>query len=164
MTMRIYVGTYAKYNRDSIQGAWLDLEDYSDKGEFEDACKALHPDETDPEFMFQAHEGIPEGMVSESHVDADVWDLVDLTDYELEMFKAYRSDVNQSGTLEEAQDAYCGHADSETDYAHEYVNDAGLLDSMPVELRGYFDFEAYGRDLFMSGYTMAEGGHVFRDC
>jgi len=30
----VYVGTYAKYNQGSIAGAWLNLEDYSDKDTF----------------------------------------------------------------------------------------------------------------------------------
>jgi len=51
---RIYVGTYAKYNAGSIKGAWLDLEDYSDRDAFLEACRELHKDEQDPEFMFQS--------------------------------------------------------------------------------------------------------------
>ena len=30
--VKVYVGTYAKYNNGSLSGAWLDLSDYSDKG------------------------------------------------------------------------------------------------------------------------------------
>lgn len=38
---RIYVGTYAKYNDGSIEGAWLDLEDFRNKNEFEaDVCRS----------------------------------------------------------------------------------------------------------------------------
>ena len=29
--IQVYVGTYAKYNSGSIEGAWLDCEDYSSK-------------------------------------------------------------------------------------------------------------------------------------
>ena len=31
---KVYVGTYSKYNNGSIQGDWLDLEDYNNKAEF----------------------------------------------------------------------------------------------------------------------------------
>jgi len=48
---RIYVGTYAKYNSGSIKGQWLNLKDYSDKDDFLAACRELHKDESDPEFM-----------------------------------------------------------------------------------------------------------------
>lgn len=63
---QIYVGTYAKYNGGSIFGEWLILSDYYDKEEFYEACRQLHADENDPEFMFQDHENIPEGLIGES--------------------------------------------------------------------------------------------------
>lgn len=59
--VKIYVGTYAKYNNGSIDGKWLTLSDYSDLEEFYNACKELHADESDPELMFQDFE-VPEGL------------------------------------------------------------------------------------------------------
>ncbi len=53
---RVYVGTFGKYAAGSLRGKWLDLEDYNDKDEFTKACKELHKDEADPEFMFNDHE------------------------------------------------------------------------------------------------------------
>ena len=50
---KVYVGTYGKYNNGSLSGAWLDLSDYSDKEEFYEACRELHKDEEDAEYMFQ---------------------------------------------------------------------------------------------------------------
>ena len=78
--MKIYCGTYAKYANGSIDGAWLDLEDYSDKDEFLAACRELHKDEADPEFMFQDWEGIPDDMVSEFHVSPECWDVLEAYD------------------------------------------------------------------------------------
>lgn len=49
---KVYVGTYAKYNNGSLSGAWLDLSDYSDKEEFYEACRELHKDEEDAEYMY----------------------------------------------------------------------------------------------------------------
>ena len=63
---RVYVGTYNKYNSGSLFGKWLDLSDYSDKDEFMEACRELHKDDQDPEFMFQDYENIPEALISES--------------------------------------------------------------------------------------------------
>ena len=41
---RVYVGTYAKYNGGSLEGKWLDLEDYADKDEFlVPSAAAFHP-------------------------------------------------------------------------------------------------------------------------
>ncbi len=63
---RVYVGTYGKYNAGSLFGEWLDLSDYSDKEEFYDACRELHKDEEDAEFMFQDWENVPENLIGES--------------------------------------------------------------------------------------------------
>lgn len=70
---RVYVGTYAKYNNGSIDGKWLNLADYANRDEFYAACRELHKDEADPEFMFQDYEGVPSWMIGESHIDAEVW-------------------------------------------------------------------------------------------
>ncbi len=69
----VYVGTYHKYNSGSIAGAWLELADYKDKNDFIRACRELHKDERDPELMFQDYENIPSWMISESSIDAELW-------------------------------------------------------------------------------------------
>ena len=57
-------------------------------------------------------------------------------------------------------EAYCGEAESEADFAYGFVEDHGLLNEVPESLRVYFDYEAYARDLFSSGYVFHEG-YVF---
>lgn len=71
---RVYVGTYHKYNSGSLAGKWLTLADYANRDEFYAACRDIHKDEADPEFMFQDWEGVPSWMIGESHIDAEVWD------------------------------------------------------------------------------------------
>jgi antirestriction protein len=66
-------------------------------------------------------------------------------------------------TLEEVEEAYCGEWNSMKDYAMHIVEECGMLDQMPDNLRHYFDYEAYGRDLVYSGdYWFHEDGYVFR--
>lgn len=79
---KIYVGTYAKYNNGSIDGEWLTLGDYSDMDEFWEACKELHNDEEDPEFMFQDYETpeLLDGLISESGIDADIFEKAEILD------------------------------------------------------------------------------------
>lgn len=74
---RVYVGTYNKYNSGSLFGKWLDLSDYSDKDEFMEACRELHKDDQDPEFMFQDYENIPEALISESWLSDKFFELRD---------------------------------------------------------------------------------------
>ena len=59
---QVYVGTYRKYNEGSIKGGWLNLADYPKYGDFLTACKELHKDERDPEFMIQDTEDFPDGL------------------------------------------------------------------------------------------------------
>lgn len=87
---KVYVGTYGKYNNGSLSGAWLDLSDYSDKKEFYEACRELHKDEEDAEYMFQDYENIPEALISESWISENFFALrdavEDLDDTEREAF------------------------------------------------------------------------------
>ena len=73
----VYVGTYAKYNNGSLFGAWLNLSNYSDKEEFYEACRELHKDEEDAEYMFQDYENIPEALISESWISENFFALHD---------------------------------------------------------------------------------------
>ena len=73
---KVYVGTYAKYNNGSLSGAWLDLSDYSDKEEFYEACRELHKDEEDAEYMFQDWENVPEGLIGESWISENFFPLL----------------------------------------------------------------------------------------
>lgn len=147
----IYVGTYAKYNAGSLFGKHLDPEDYVGKDEFLYACRELHKDEEDPELMFQDWEEIPSGMISESHVSGELWDWLDLDEDDRELLKVYQEDVNSSGDIEEARDSFAGKYNSKADWAESFVDDCDLLEDMPAQLRGYFDFKAYARDAEVGG-------------
>lgn len=78
-TIKVYVGTYGKYNDGNLNGAWLDLSNYVDKDDFINACLELHKDESDPELMFQDFD-YPESwiknFVSETHIDERLFDLL----------------------------------------------------------------------------------------
>ena len=76
-TPKAYIGTYAKYNNGSLNGAWLDLTKYASYDEFLDACSKLHNDEHDPEFMCQDTEYMPDGIsFPESFTRKDVDDVI----------------------------------------------------------------------------------------
>ena len=112
-TARVYVGTYHKYASGSIKGAWLDLDDYSDRTEFYEACKQLHADEDDPEFMFQDWESIPKGMIGESWIDEAVWEFMFMPEWKQELVGAFWSDIEEKTDPEKIIDAHRGIFDSE---------------------------------------------------
>ena len=154
-TMRIYVGTYAKYNSGNLNGAWMDLSTWDDAEDFHSACLMLHSDESDPELMFQDWEGIPDGLVTESHVDPLVFELAEMDDEALHIFTVYRSDVDQNGTVEEAQEAFRGTYDTPADYAQELVEETGGLENVPDWLKSHIDWEGVARDMGHDGTTFA---------
>ena len=161
MTMRIYVGTYAKYNNGNLFGKWLDLEAYSDKEEFLKACAELHSDEDDPELMFQNWEGIPDGMVSECSVSPECWDLIEAySQHDEEAVNAY---IYCFGEWNESdfQNRYRGEFRSWEDMAEELLEETGELDQIPENLRYYFDYEKYANDLRLGGDITEHNGYFF---
>jgi antirestriction protein len=157
---RVYVGTYGKYAEGSIEGAWLDLEDYADRDEFYAACQALHgPGEH--EFMFQDWEGIPAGFIGESFISPDVWDdWVELDARERQLLWIYRDHVDETGDLDDAEEAYAGTYSDEEEWAAAFWEETGLTNDIPVPLQQYIDYAAYARDCRLNGdMTFVEIGY-----
>lgn len=167
----VYVGTYAKYAAGSINGEWLDLTTFDDVDEFYNVARALHADEKEPEFMFQDFQGFPRELYEEAAGPDDVENWLAyfaLDNYDRELLDAWL-EVKATGAesvdemLEAAQDAFFCHVSDCSWYAvAEYCVEEGLVE-IPENMRYYFDYEAYGRDLSME-MTMSKDGHVFHDC
>ena len=159
--MKVYVGTYAKYNDGDLTGKWLDLEDYDDKYDFLKACAELHADEEDPELMFQDWEGIPDDMIDESHISPECWTLLDAYEkYDEDAVKAY---CYHFGEWDEGgfNDRYRGEFDSWEDMAEELLEETGELNAIPETLRYYFDYEKYAIDIRIGGDLVEHDGHFF---
>ena len=140
---RIYVGTYAKYNSGSIKGKWLDLRDYADIQDFYTAAKELHSDESDPELMFQDWEGIPDGMVGESHLK-DVWEF--LVDGDIDMLTAFCNCLGATD-IQNAQDWLMGTAETFSDWCEQNaVETYPELEDINNRLAGFFDWAKYERE------------------
>lgn len=72
----VYCGTYKKYNEGSLDGEWLNLGRYQNAAAFLEACKKLHADESDPEFMYQDFEYLPDEFYSESCIYPEVFEVI----------------------------------------------------------------------------------------
>lgn len=144
---RIYVGTYAKYNDGSIDGKWIDISEYNTYEEFVDACRELHADEEDPEFMVQDYENFPERWYHEGGLPTEE-EFNKINDYYLmddnlkRPFEVY-VDYTGNDSTEDFEEAYEGQFDSPEDFGYYCVENFGIPDSA----ENYIDYEAYGRDL-----------------
>ena len=166
---RIYVGTYAKYNEGSIEGKWLDLSDYSDKEEFYEACRELHKDEHDPELMFQDWEYIPSGLIGESWLSDNIFEIIeaidDMDDDKKVAFEVWLNHESYDLSSKDINDLissfeydFQGAYKDEEDYDDEDVEECYVL---PEYAKSYFYYVKFDRDLFMNEYWF-DGGYVFR--
>lgn len=158
--VRVYVGTYAKYNSGSIKGGWLDLDDYDDVSEFIGACCNLHGDESDPEFMIQASEGFPDRLASCEYVTQRMIDYAKLGDDDREILGAY---VDYSGddvaAIDDAQDHLCGVYDSFSELVDERVD--MLLEEYKGFPEGWIDRDQIKRDLEYEGGFHKYNGRIY---
>ena len=166
---RIYVGTYAKYNNGSLQGKWVELSDFYDLDGFMERCAEIHEDEEAPEYMFQAWEEIPDGLIDESHLEENFFELRDeldrLNDTEKEAFWVWADGNNAHPT----QDAYSLVKSFQSDYIGSYASREGFAEElarMENDLSdfalSYFDFSKYANDLFDMDFWYKDG-YVFRN-
>lgn len=164
----IYVGTYKKYNEGSLFGKWLKLSDYVDLKEFFEACRLLHSDEEDPEFMFQDYENIPEELIGECWICDTLFEVIealqeldDVQDPFL-VWCHYMSHNLANDDFENLKELfyeeYQGAFNDEEEFAKQLIEQCyDLTDFMKC----YFDYKAFAKDLFCSDYWM-EDGFTFR--
>ena len=105
--------------------------------------------------MFQDAENIPDALYGESHLDDRIWEWLALDEYERDIVAAWLDHVGGDDSIDYIIDCHIGNADSWQDYVYDWVDALGILDSMPENLRSYFDYEAFGRDL-RGDLTVAE--------
>lgn len=90
-------------------------------------------------------------------------EVENLKDYEQEIVKAL---LNDGYTLEQALELkddcfYYEGCDNMTEVAERYIEETGLLDRIPEDLRDYFDYEAYGNNMETSGHFIAtDNGYI----
>lgn len=70
-------------------------------------------------------------------------------------FSAYKE--NFDGDYNDFQNRYQGEYESEEDDTEQLVEDTGMLAGVPDNLKYYFDYKAFARDLFIGDYTFNNG-------
>lgn len=154
---RIYLTNLGKYNEGELVGKWIDLP--IDDDDLEKVYEEIKIDFNEYEEVFITDFENDYGY----HVDEydSIEELNEIAD-EFEHLTAYETDIvkvliDQGGyTAEDAldkKDNVIVYSDCYTmeDVARQYAESVGLLDEVPDYLQSYFDYEAYGRDMEISG-------------
>lgn len=168
--MKLYVGTYKKYNEGSLDGDWIDLDDFNCKEDFLEKCYEIHKDEDDPELMFQDNEyeyDWEEKFYSECSISEDYWEVkkeIERLHVDNDMFDAWLSNESCGNTptaedVKRALDQFVGKYNSDAEYAQEWYENSNdpLLKS---NLANYIDWDEVFNYEFQYD-TFSSNGYYF---
>ena len=162
----VWVGTYRKYNNGDLSGAWISLETNNTPELFERAAAALHNDDPDPEIMIADFENIPARYYGESSLEDGVWQWLALDKQQREIVEAWLEGTSSADSFEYILEHYIGIYESWNDFIYELVEGSGMLDSFPLDVRQYFDYQSYAHDTeigggYSTGPASSGGIHIF---
>lgn len=150
--LKIYVTNLSKYNEGALVGEWVNLlcED------IEEVLEKISNSGKDELFISDYETDINGLKVAEYEDSLQLNEIAEeieeMREDELIAFQAYLEQYanNMEQALEEVRQGNYRiyyNCDNMEDVAYQVVNDCGLLDGVPEEVKIYFDYEAYGRDL-----------------
>lgn len=154
--LRIYLTNLGKYNEGYLIGEWVTLP--VDDDELEEVKKRIGINEQYEEWFITDYESDIDGVEVHEYSNIDelneLAEMLDgLEDYEIEIIEAMLSEgysINEA--IDKKDDCMIYYnCDDMADVAEQYAEETGLLDSIPENLRNYFDFEAFGRDMSFEG-------------
>lgn len=165
-TPKIYVADLAEYNSGNLVGQWFDLTEFDSKDELLTAIAEMLKARGNEEWAIHDTECMPDmGEWPDLEHVLEVSKLIE--EYDYESVKAFIDHFGDD-CLNEFEDRYCGKYDSAEDYAYEFIRDCYDLEKMMGNLSNYFDYEAFARDLQLSGdmyFADVDGGVIaFRNC
>lgn len=175
---RIYVASLSDYNNGHLHGVWIDLEG---KDEFEvqdeinemlrtsrypnvtykcsecdgngapcEICKGKGEYASAEEWAIHDYDDMP--SMGEFPTMHDVLEYVRMTEEHGDAWAAYLEHVGANyATEDDFSNTYAGEADTELDWVEQHLEDCSTLESIPENLRYYFDSERYLRDLKAGG-------------
>ena len=161
-TPSIYVASLSDYNAGILHGRWIGV--YGVEHLEEQITKMLsqspYAGETGQpaeELAIHDYEGFEGIRLSESHGLEEVCALAEaLEEYGAAFAAFWQYDTFSSveSAVKAFEDAYQGTYESLADWAEDYADSTGLLDSIPKSLRYYFDFERWAHDAELNGDVM----------
>lgn len=161
---QIYVACLAAYNNAILHGMWIDAcQSESDIMAEIQEMLADSPIENAEEFALHDYEGFGTLKLSEYESIESVASNAAFIMGHAELGQALLSEYSLDEAERMMSDAYHGSYDSELDFAWQLFEDC-YSSGIPDSLIGYFDCEAFARDLFINDYCSVEANgltHVF---
>lgn len=162
--LRVYVGTFGKYNKGSLAGKWLNIKEYKSVDDFYKACEQLHSNEYDPEFMFQDWEYIPNKFIGGGWIDPKLFELIhhpNMEHIDINTLFDFLDDVDFTNLetyeiIEKFDECYRGYWDSFREFAYEEFGKC----PHGCRCENYIDWDKYERDL-QQDYTYTDKRNVF---
>jgi antirestriction protein len=124
---RVYIADLEAYNNGELKGEWLDLADYNDSEEFNDAVQDLLDGWGVEEYAIHDVENFPDGMYSEYMGTSDfdeIYDMIELAknnDLPLDVVMEVVSQYDESAVEE-----YQGQYEDGEDFAYQMIDEIGL--------------------------------------
>ena len=173
VTPKIYVACLASYNAGILHGDWIDLDGTEDIQDRINEILKQSPIPDAEEHAVHDHEYC--GSLSEYAGLSDLENLKDAFEkvanenIEWELFCEFCNHVGydiEADTVEKFSDSYSGSGSSLVDWCHGYLDESGMLESIPENLRFYFNMEAFARDMEINDVFTVEHNsetHVFNN-
>ncbi len=157
MNSRIYVACLASSNAGKLFGKWIDANQSAD--EIRAEISAMLRESSEPgaeEWAVHDHEGFGEISLSEWPDISRIAVIARLIEEHGDAFSLwYEAQDAQNVEVEELEEKFLeqwrGAHDSKEAFADYLLDTTGQLSEIPEWARGYFNFEAYARDLEMDG-------------
>lgn len=148
--LKIFISNLKEYNNGKIIGEWVSLPCEG----LEEVLNKISNNGNDELFISDYETDISGLKVSEYDnilkLNTIAEEIEEMREDELIAFQAYLEEYNMEQALDEVrQGNYRTYYNCDTmeDVAYQAVNESGLLDGVPEEVKIYFDYEAYGRDM-----------------
>jgi len=156
----IYITDLASYNEGNLDGFWLDLDDL-DADEIKESIREFLEEQSEKyneereEYFVTDYDDIPTDF-------GEYPDIDDLVEYLNRVEKYGKGAVDAAVDLGiDDMEAYYGQYDDAEDFGRDYAESNCLFENDAngiMEL--YFDFERYGEDTIINGFSES-GGYYF---
>ena len=165
---RAYIACLASYNNGKLHGDWIDLDSSEEIAERIQEILMNSPEPDAEEWAVHDHENC--GNLS---MFAGLTELEDIQaaykqaqEYGIEWsgyvgFCEHLGEELNTDSIAAYQERYAGSDRSLPDWCEQFLEETGQLESLPENLRFYFNYEAFARDLEISDvFTVEHGGEV----